>query len=254
MSSHLPRRLSPDEAHVWWIDASDARDLPKAAAILDDDERTRAARFHVETDRRLYTLSHALVRRALSAYIPTVAPEAWRFRRTPTGRPAIEADAHAWLRFNLTHTDGCAALVVTREADAGIDLESRARTPDIAGIAARWFTPEEAARLRDTAEPERLEVFLQIWTMKEAYVKATGAGLSGALQSVTCRRLSETRGNYVLTGDTVATAAWQAVLFTPTDRHVGAVCVPSTAARSAIVSVRALPVDWVSAGSAAFTD
>lgn len=252
MPSHAPLRLSPDEAHVWWIDASAGCDLPEAAAILDDDERTRAARFHFETDRQLYTLSHALVRRALCAYIPTVTPEAWRFRRTPTGRPAIADDAHAWLRFSLTHTDGCAALVVTRDADAGIDLESRARTPDIPGIASRWFTTEEADRVRDAAVPDRLDVFLQIWTMKEAYLKATGVGLSGALQSVTCRRLSETRGAYVLTGDTVATDAWQAVLFTPTDRHVGAVCVPSATVRSTMT--RALPTDWVSAGSAAFRD
>src|SRR5262249_38196538 len=98
-----------------------------------------------------------------------------------TGKPALAGQGRAGLRFNVAHSEGWALIAVTRGREVGVDLErlrAEVATPE---IAARFFSPRECEALQALPGPLRAEAFFRCWTRKEAYLKATGAGLSVAL-------------------------------------------------------------------------
>ncbi len=142
------------------------------------DENERMARFVFERDRWQFLITRALVRTMLSRYA-TVAPADWRFITNEYGRPEVldRPAGVADLRFNLSHTDGLIACAVTVGREVGVDVEriTRAVTHDIPG---RFFAPREVADLRALPEHDQPRVFFDYWTLKEAYIKARGMGLS----------------------------------------------------------------------------
>ena len=85
------------------------------------------------------------------------------------------------VRFNLSHAD-CIAACIVSERECGIDCERvRAYRPN---VVRRVFTAEEQALLGAVPEEERDLLFFRIWTLKEAFVKAVGRGLSYPMSSV----------------------------------------------------------------------
>lgn len=86
------------------------------------------------------------------------------------------------LRFNLAHTQGLVAMAVTLHHDVGIDVEPRTDRVSVLDVARRFFSPQEVAALEGLPIGQRAEAFLDYWTLKEAYVKATGLGLRAPLR------------------------------------------------------------------------
>ncbi len=151
--------------------------MQRCRDLLTPEERASCAGFHREVDRRRAVVTRALVRTTLSRYLP-VPPEAWRFERGVHGRPEIAAPAGPPLRFNLSHTRDLVACAVTLDADIGVDLEETSEDVDCLALATSVFSSEEIAGLRVLAPMERTRRFFQIWTLKEAYLKARGVGLA----------------------------------------------------------------------------
>lgn len=169
------RILARDEVTLGIARPADPADAERLLALLSDDEKDRLSRFRFEPDRVMYLAAHALLRHTLSRH-SDVAPEAWRFRRASHGRPEI-ANPGSRLRFSLSHTPGLAACAVVLDRDIGVDVEDLSR-PGAADIAERFFSPREADAVRKAPIDERGIRFLEYWTLKEAYVKARGLGLS----------------------------------------------------------------------------
>ena len=146
--------------------------------LLSTDEKIRHARFMFDRDKRDFAVAHALVRRVLSRY-STIAPRDWRFDASPNQKPQVAADqaGEPPLLFSLSHTHGVVACAVSRGLDVGIDVESIDRIVDAMEVARRFFSPSEVAMLDACAEGERATRFVELWTLKEAYVKAIGRGL-----------------------------------------------------------------------------
>lgn len=154
---------------------------PALAELLDDAERARAARFAFEEDRQAYVAAHALLRVALSRRAGG-APRDWRFGATKLGKPFL-IDPPRDLRFSMTHTRGMVAVALAEGSEIGVDVEPANRRAESMKLAERFFAPDEAALLRALEGDARREAFFAIWTLKEAVVKATGEGLSRALDS-----------------------------------------------------------------------
>jgi 4'-phosphopantetheinyl transferase len=171
------------ELHVWLLQpemVTDAAVLAAYADSLSDAERARQQRFHFESDRQLFLVSHGMLRRVLSQYVD-VAPSQWEFLSGAYGRPAIAA-SHGLpaLRFNLSHTRGLVACVISLGSDCGIDVE-RLRAPrNPQAIARKMFAATELAELDGRTGPDYLERFFRYWTLREAYCKATGLGIARA--------------------------------------------------------------------------
>ncbi len=147
--------------------------------LLSTDEIRRAEQFRFESDRDSYATAHVLLRTALSDRVPTRAPQDWRFEAEPGGRPELAGALRATgLRFSLSHTRGLVACVVTSGLACGVDVEGLARGVDAAGLARRVLSPAERVRFAATPAADRQADFLRRWTLKEAYTKATGRGLS----------------------------------------------------------------------------
>jgi 4'-phosphopantetheinyl transferase len=180
------RELGPLQIDLWQYligEPPDARHLAHALVLLNDTEKSRAAAFHFEKHRAAYTISHAMLRVVLSEYAP-VRPEEWQFLAGPWGKPEIAApalDTPLW--FNLSHTDGCAVCVAGRVSQLGVDVENLNRKTSHDELARHYFAAEEYDYLRNLAPHRQREAFFRIWTLKEAYIKAEGKGLSIPLAS-----------------------------------------------------------------------
>ena len=122
-----------EAAHVWLARPealADAALQARCRGLLSEDEIARHGRLRSAAVRALFLTAHAMKRSALSHY-GGVSPESWRFEANAWGRPEITGPAGAPpLRFNLSHTTGLAACVVTRDADCGVDVESLDRRRD----------------------------------------------------------------------------------------------------------------------------
>ncbi len=157
-----------------------APELERLAASLDEVERERAKRFRFDKHRDEFMAAHGLKRRMLSDADPSLAPQAWRFQTTLAGKPEVVQRPD--LYFNLTHCDGLVACAVTWDMPLGLDAESLDREVP-RELIAHHFAPAEVAALSDCPPEELAEGFFSRWTLKEAWVKATGRGLSQSLRA-----------------------------------------------------------------------
>jgi 4'-phosphopantetheinyl transferase len=116
----------------------------------------------------------SIVRSLLGAYVGDEVAIDYDIR----GKAQVRGDR---LQFNVSHSGGALALAVSRSQPLGIDLEHERRPRRVSELAHRFFAAHEAAALEHLPEMERQTTFLQLWTRKEALVKAEGVGISGAL-------------------------------------------------------------------------
>ncbi|NDV85386.1 4'-phosphopantetheinyl transferase superfamily protein [Aurantimonas aggregata] len=174
-----------DRVAAWYLPLAEIgpADWLLLESLLIPAERARAARFHFERDRLVYIAAHALVRGLLSFCTGHPARD-WRFAVEAHGKPELSVPAGApRLRVNLSHTRGLAAAALTIDHDIGVDVEWLARTVETATLAMRVLSEAERRVLAAAPPAERVETFLTFWTLKEAYVKAIGKGLSQPLEA-----------------------------------------------------------------------
>lgn len=156
-------------------------------AILDEQERARAARFKFERHCREYIATHALTRVALS-HAHVSPPNAWRFFCNKWGKPFPDPDCG--VRFNQSNSLELAVCLIAlpgpsaAAAEVGVDVESSARAAEIVPLAPRVFSAAERAQLDALPAEERPDRALSLWTLKEAYIKARGMGLSLPLHKI----------------------------------------------------------------------
>jgi 4'-phosphopantetheinyl transferase len=167
---------------LWTVDLrASAPELQHAAELLSEDERVRAASFCFDVHRRRYTVARAALRAVLSDVVGT-APRHLRFQYGARGKPALAADAMA-PPFNLSHCDDLAVIAVGDSTAVGVDVESIRPVAELDSIVREYFSlAEQAAILADGRETPR--AFFRHWTLKEAWLKADGTGLSGLVSSV----------------------------------------------------------------------
>jgi 4'-phosphopantetheinyl transferase len=182
--------LTADDVHVWHVDPARVSDpglIRRYDALMSPDERARHARFVFPRDQHIYLVARALVRTTLSKYAG-VEPQAWTFQAGAHGRPEIAGPPGVPpLRFSLSHTAGLVALAVTSRADVGIDVEGIDARASGLDIARRYFAPAEAEALEALPPEQQGRAFIEYWTLKESYIKATGLGLSMPLKSFAFR-------------------------------------------------------------------
>jgi len=93
------------------------------------------------------------------------------------GRPECSLERAVGVYFNLSHTSGL-LVVACAAAMVGVDLEDRERKLDQALLAKRHFTESEQRGLRGVPSSAQSQRFFELWTLKEAYMKARGMGFS----------------------------------------------------------------------------
>lgn len=153
--------------------------LAQYEALLSDQEQSRLKHFHYDHHRHLYLVTRALVRTSLSEYVD-VEPANWQFGKNGYGKPFIaQPSTKQVLKFNISHTAGLVVCAITRDAEVGVDVEDRHRSTRSAFSSLfSYFSADEIAQLETLPAEKQKQRFFEHWTLKEAYIKARGAGFA----------------------------------------------------------------------------
>lgn len=136
------------------------------------------------------------------------------------GRPELTAPWNRLLQFNWSHSVDKAIIVVARGVTPGIDIERIRPRPRAMQLAERFFHREEAAALAAADDLLRERMFLELWTGKEAVLKALGRGLAFGLNRLQLTVEPVARLHW-LDGDDAS--QWQLHRFDPDTDHVASV-------------------------------
>jgi len=174
-----PPQLAPGACLVHFATLNELR--PRSGILrahLDEEERTRAQRFRFDADRERFELGHGWMRELLAHYSGT-PPRDITLVRGRFGKPRLMKKD---LCFNLSDTKDAVALAVCSTMELGLDLETLDRSVDHEAVSAHYFTPEERITISRSDQPKR--TFLELWTRKEAVLKASGVGIMDDLRSL----------------------------------------------------------------------
>jgi 4'-phosphopantetheinyl transferase len=224
----LPPKTQADvDVHVWRV----MLDHPLMSkldlfSILSPDEHARADRFKFNLDRKRFIARRGLLRVILADYLD-VEPAQVRFCYGLHGKPALDM---AWLgrrlQFNLSHSKDIALFAVSQDCQLGIDVEFVRPILDAASLAERFFSARESTFLHSLPEEERAEAFLRLWTCKEAYLKASGKGLTMPLANIDVLFLArEVAERVSANGDQYELDRWSLKLFQPAPGYLAALAV-----------------------------
>ena len=202
--------LGEKDVHVWRANL----DLPeeevnKLVQILSAEERERASKFHFPKHRERFIVGRGTLRIILGRYLG-IEPQALQFEYSSRGKPKLVDGCNSnKLQFNLSHSEGLALYVFSRDRLVGIDVEYLRPMADAEKIAQRFFSPQEYAVIKALPTAEKEIAFFRAWTGKEAYLKAVGDGLAGSLDSIEISlQLEEATGLLSIMGDSQTAANW----------------------------------------------
>jgi len=162
---------------LWYVRIADLDPgtLARLERLMTEEERARRDRFVFEKNKVEYLATRALCRTALASYVGRAA-EGLVFHRTEHGRPLLEETGD--VAFNLTNTVELVACAVARGHEIGVDAEPLHRADQVLKVATRVFTDAERAGLAERPLEPRRRRAVELWTLKEAYIKAKSAGFS----------------------------------------------------------------------------
>ena len=172
----LVRELRTDEIYIWH--ACLEQPASQFQSLLSVDERNRAERFHFEADRKRFIVRRGILRTLLSYYLG-VEPGQIQFCYGKNGKPDLaDTLGKGTIHFNLSLSEGVALYAFTRDREIGVDIELIRNIPEMEPIVAQYFSAGENDVFSALPKSKRKEAFYDCWTRKEAFVKATGDGLS----------------------------------------------------------------------------
>jgi 4'-phosphopantetheinyl transferase len=182
-------KLLPGTIHLFYtevdkiIGGSERESLYRS--VLNPEEIEKVDRFRFKKDRDLSLTARVLVRYLFSLYY-SLPPEIFSFVANSYGKPSLAPGSGPLngeiIKFNLSHTKGIVVCGLCKDYEIGVDVERLGRNAS-SEIASRFFSRTETDWITQSSEGEREDRFLNIWTLKEAYIKAKGKGLSIPLDS-----------------------------------------------------------------------
>lgn len=203
----IPKRT----VDIWILPTGSLPDsaVERFREYLSRDEQGRADRFATEQLRFSFIQTRGVLRVLLGHYLG-VGPKAVSIKYGPKGKPFVALGTdNTDLRFNTAHSRDLSLVALAKGCELGIDIEAIRPLSDPLSIADRFFCPEEASQLALLSGSLREQAFYRCWTRKEAYVKATGDGLSTRLDTfrVTLQPGESVRFLHV-NGDATEARAW----------------------------------------------
>jgi len=156
-----------------WLVAVDEPARRRLEPLLTAAERARAARLRSAAERDRFVVGRGTARLALATELG-IAPRAVALRVGAHGRPAL---ACGTLDFNVAHAGRLVACAVAREQRVGIDVEQLRVLRERHALVALTCAPHERAWLDTLPRRARRPALFELWTAKEACLKASGCGL-----------------------------------------------------------------------------
>lgn len=184
MAPHLNIEIDRDAIHVYccrYDRVNELRLLNQYHSLLNQAERQRREDIRTEEGKLCFLVSRAMIRTLLGTAIGC-PPTTLTIIADAQGKPFIDQPTTHW-QFNLSHSQGLITLALAYDTAVGVDVECHHRNTDTLQLARHFFHFREIQQLEALATDEQRQHFFKLWTLKEAYVKALGYGLSHALDS-----------------------------------------------------------------------
>jgi len=219
------RALPADEVHVYVTNLDElSAESTGLAALLSQEERVRAARFHFTQHRERFIARRAVLRWLLGSYLGSV-PREVHLVSGRHGKPALATSTSGpRLGFNLSHSDEIAMHAFAWNRQVGVDVERVREDLDHRDLAASFFSTGEQEALSHISKGDLPKCFFACWTRKEAVVKACGAGLSMSLRTFDVSVLPDAEPCLAwATSD--LTGNWGLMSMTPRPGFIGALAV-----------------------------
>lgn len=173
-----PAKLSLNQCdvHIWQAQLGlPIEQIENFRKILSSDEIIRADRFKFDHHRNRFIVGRGILRSLLAQYL-NLEPQQLEFGYGSHGKPFLK-DAE-YLQFNLAHSQDLALYGVTHDRAIGIDVEQIRQVNDLEALTRRFFSQSEHESICQTDLENRSRKFFRYWTCKEAFLKATGRGIS----------------------------------------------------------------------------
>lgn len=140
--------------------------------LIEEEDRKQILRYQFWQDRQRSLLGHLLSRYAIIQEYALTNKEI-QIRRHAYGKPYIKD--YSQIHYNISHS-GEWVVVAIGKSPIGIDVENRREDWDLIGE--RVFSESEKYWSQNSYKRKAI-----LWTIKEAYVKYLGIGLSKSLNS-----------------------------------------------------------------------
>ena len=211
-------RLEKGEVHLWKVDLTTNHPIH-----LSSDEQERADRFKIEKPRQQFTQARSALRTLLASHLGT-EPAKIEFDYAEHGKPTLQHPETS-LHFNVSHSQDYALIAIANGIPIGVDIEWLERKADIEALANRFYSKAEQTELKQLPIDLRHQAFLNLWTQKEAYLKALGSGLSRDTRS-----FAVTLEGGLATDDRepAAPSSWSIHPLIPAPDYCAAIAAPST--------------------------
>ena len=179
--THIPKTLTvdPQTVHIFCASLSiSEQEEQDFRSLLSWNEIERADRFYFPIHRRRFIAARGILRTLLGQYL-SMTPQAIHFLYSKHHKPYLAASD---LQFNVSHSHEMAVFAFTRTYPIGVDIE-KIESTFMSAVAKRYFSEKEVEQLMALSDAEQIPAFYQIWSRKEAFVKAIGAGLHFPLKA-----------------------------------------------------------------------
>ena len=181
----------------------------------------RADQFRVEHLKRSYVIAHGALRLLLAEMLNR-SPSKVKLEIGTRGKPSLKQRDEVY--FNMSHCDRLALYAITKDCELGVDVERVREINELDNISQTYFCEEEFSELLSfPSGPERNQAFVRCWTRKEAYIKATGDGMSCSLNQFRVSLSPQSPARFVHIGHSVDRARlWTLHHIDPAPGYVGA--------------------------------
>ena len=205
-------KLLDNEVHLWKANLKISRQqIKELNNSLSADEKARAERFHFPEHRNRFIAARGFLREIISSYLE-VASQEIIFNYSDRGKPNLSNNK---LQFNISHSQDIALYGFINNCLIGIDVEYLREDLKCDQIATRFFSDRESQLIKSSTKEQQTETFFHLWTAKEAYLKATGEGLIGGLDTVEIEIKSTSEVKLLASGDGKILDDWFLYSFIP---------------------------------------
>lgn len=197
--------LTEDKAHVFLLNL-DELNQHDFQQCLTKDESDRANKLKVVEKRKQFIVSRGILRKLLSNFLDI---NEIVISYGPHKKPYIEHQFNNnSVIFNISHSANYVLIAITLNNEMGIDIEKINPDIDFKSLSKRFFSTKEKNELIDCDFSKQLETFYRVWTRKEAFIKATGKGISFGLDNFSVALEKSIKSKVELAADIKKSKQW----------------------------------------------
>jgi len=199
--------LNNDEIHILIIEFSKfTNQFNQYYKLLSKKEKQRADKFHFEKDRHVFAITRAILRLMFSQLLK-IKPSEIKLKKNDYGKPYLDGSHNSNIFFNVSHSKNYAIIGINLDSEIGVDIEFVNEKFITDEIAKNYFSKYEIDKYFSLSEHKKVKSFFNLWTRKEAYIKAKGMGLSIPLNSFDIS-LDETSPIIIKIGNKINISDW----------------------------------------------